>query len=233
MNRRLFAALLSFAPALGFGLPTVTTYASSPDAPAANPAAKAAVPLTLAPEKGLTVTAPGEATWDFGKRTVEPETAIVHTFILKNSGSAPLRIETLLTSCRCTVATLTLPPPKKRRNAPHGRRDYAHTGKIGRRSGRNQRRTRARGRFSQDGLDLRERPRRRGVDADGGGNAGGRGGGGLGKAEGRKPSRLRSPQYPLPIPYRIHILVPFGKRHPHHRLLRQAAQNLTRSFRTA
>ena len=64
-------------------------------------------PLIIVAEKGLTTTAPSELTWDFGRRKVTSDAVLTHTFTLRNTGKAPIVIDTLLTSCRCTSAALT------------------------------------------------------------------------------------------------------------------------------
>jgi hypothetical protein len=52
----------------------------------------------------------GETAFDFGK--IYEDRALIHTFMIKNTGSAPLRIEDVDPDCACTVASFdkTIPP---------------------------------------------------------------------------------------------------------------------------
>ncbi|MEJ2673281.1 MAG: DUF1573 domain-containing protein [Deltaproteobacteria bacterium] len=45
----------------------------------------------------------GETTFDFGK--IFEDRAMTHTFVIKNTGSAPLRVEDVDPDCACTVAS--------------------------------------------------------------------------------------------------------------------------------
>ncbi len=98
------AALLALSP-------LVAPIARAQKADATSVPQKTPPPVAFAPEKGLTIT-PGkdEAIWDFGERTTKAP--LEHVFMVRNASNAPLRIESLLTSCRCTTARFALPPKK-------------------------------------------------------------------------------------------------------------------------
>jgi len=103
---RLVAAVAILSPlASGInvqaGLPS-----AAPPTPKAAPA-----PVAFVAEKGLTVgETKDEATWDFGDRA--GKNRIEHIFGVRNTGTAPITIESVLTSCHCTTAALIRPHAK-------------------------------------------------------------------------------------------------------------------------
>ncbi|MCC6512100.1 MAG: DUF1573 domain-containing protein [Pirellulaceae bacterium] len=61
-------------------------------------------PKQVQAEKAPKVEVPGGTTHDFG--TMQQGSKKTHTFVFKNIGDAPMRLDVLGSSCRCTIGTL-------------------------------------------------------------------------------------------------------------------------------
>ena len=62
--------------------------------------------LTVVTGQGTTQTDATTARYDFGTRRMSDESPLEHTFTLRNSGTAPVTVDRLQSSCGCTTAFL-------------------------------------------------------------------------------------------------------------------------------
>ncbi len=62
--------------------------------------------LTVVTGQGTTQTDAATARYDFGTRRMSDESPLEHTFTLRNSGTAPVTVDRLQSSCGCTTAFL-------------------------------------------------------------------------------------------------------------------------------
>ena len=76
--------------------------------PATATTTPAATPADAKPEGPLPVMDWGETEWDFG--TINEGDVVEHVYTFKNTGQAPLIIESAKPSCGCTVPTFTKEP---------------------------------------------------------------------------------------------------------------------------
>jgi hypothetical protein len=69
-------------------------------------ALKISTRLTILPGEGTTITAPGQARYDFGETTLFDTRTATHVFRLRNDTDAPVTIARLMATCGCTSAVI-------------------------------------------------------------------------------------------------------------------------------